>query len=338
MNPRECVIKALNHEKPELLPYVFSLEENINNAVDKEMRGTHWRDSIVNFFHNVRFPLPNRETGEDGKYVDAYGTAWESGNISRLLQPAIAKPSLRDLEWPDVDALWEHHHEELAKDLFEYPDRYRTAGISWGLFERSWTLRGFNNILMDMIAEPGFCEDLFEAIMNHQMKMTEYLLTLDIDAIFYSDDWGQQTGLIMGPDLWRRYLKPRKAKMIEQVHKAGKKTIMHCCGSVTEIMPEIIEIGLDCLESLQPEAMDVFELKRLYGKEIALWGGGPSQSLIHFGTPKEIRDRFQRLRAEMGIGGGYICAPAKSILDGTPVANAIATIEGIIGHDLERGY
>ncbi len=337
MNPRNCVIQALNHQEPELLPYAVDIEANIRDAVDREMGGTRWRDSLVNFFHGTGFPLPNRGTRADGRYVDAYGTLWEPGNIMHLLEPAMPQPTLKGLQWPDVDALWEQHHENMANTLAEQPDRYRTAGISFGLFERSWTLRGFTGILMDMAAEPAFCEDLFEAIMQHQMKMAAYLLTLDIDAIFFSDDWGQQDGLIMGPEHWRRYVKPRKAKMIEQVHRAGKTAIMHCCGSVADVMPEIVEIGLDCLQSLQPEAMDVFELKRLYGRDIALWGGGPSQSIIPFGTPDEIRASFARLRTEMAAGGGYICAGAKPIMDGTPLPNAIATAEGIIGHALQPG-
>jgi len=337
MNPRTCVVQALDHEEPELLPYSFAIDEQVRDGIDREMGGTRWRDSLIYFHHGVGFPLPNRRTQPDGKYVDAYGSAWEQGNIMHLLEPALPEPTLKGFTWPDVDALWAQHHEQLAQSLAARPQRYRTAGLSFGLFERSWTLRGFTGVLMDMAAEPAFCEELFDAIMDHQMRIVSYLLTLDIDAIWFSDDWGQQRGLIMGPDHWRRYIKPRKARMIAQVHQAGKKAILHCCGSVTEIMPDIIAIGLDCLQSLQPEAMDVFALKHLYGRDIALWGGGPSQSLIPFGTPGRIREHFRRLRDELSAGGGYICGPAKAIMTDTSVPNAIATIEGIIGHALQRG-
>lgn len=337
MRPRDYVVEAFEFREPAVLPYQWYMDQAVRDAVDARMGGTRWRDRLISFFYEDCFPLPNREIGDSGQYIDAYGSRWARGSIMHLLRPALAEPDLRGFVWPDVDALWAGHADALRARLAAHPDRYRVAGLSFGLFERGWTLRGFAEILMDMASDPAFAEALFDAIMEHQMRIVDKLLMLDIDAVWFSDDWGQQTGLIMGPALWRRYIKPRKAAMIAQVHRAGKKAVMHCCGSVMEIMPEIVEIGLDGLQSLQPEAMDPFELKRRFGRDIVLWGGGPSQSLIPFGAPDEIRAAFRRLRSEMGVGGGYICGPAKPMLAETPVENAIATMEGVVGHPLERG-
>jgi len=336
MNPRQCVFTALDRREPDRLPYFFTLEPGIEAAVNEALGGDSWREDLVTFIEVEDLAFPHRETMAGGRYVDGYGSQWESGSIMHLVRPALSKPSLGGFAWPDVDALWHESRDALKARFAGHTDRFRAVFIPFGPFERAWTLRGFTEILTDMIAEPAFCEDLFEAILHHQMDMIEHLVTLDIDAVLFSDDWGQQNGLIMGPDLWRRYLKPRMAKMIGRVHEAGKKAVLHCCGCVTEILPEIIDMGLDCLESVQPEAMDVFELKRIYGRDIAFWGGGPSQSLIPFGPPEEIQHRFKRLRDEVGAGGGYICAPAKEILDGTPVANAVAAIEGLSGTVLRR--
>jgi uroporphyrinogen decarboxylase len=337
MTPRECVITALDHQKPEILPYQLYMDPAVRDAVDREMGGRRWRDSLIPFFHETWFVYPNRETRPDGRYVDAFGSLWESGSIMHHLQPAMPEPSFKGFQWPNLDTIWDQQQPKLAEAISLNPNSYHWAAFGFGLFERAWTLRGFNEILMDLAGEPAFCEDLFDQIMEHQMKLVGLLLTLDIDAIFFSDDWAYQKGLIMGPELWRQMIKPRKARMIEQVHRAGKKAILHCCGSVMEVLPEIVEIKLDCLQSLQPEAMDVFEIKRRHGDSLALWGGGPSQSLIPFGTPAEIRAAFARLRHELGAGGGYICAPSKPLLSETPVANAVAAIEGTIGHPLPRG-
>ena len=97
-----------------------------------------------------------------------------------------------------------------------------------------------------------------------------------------------------------------------------------------DIIPEMIDIGLDVLESLQPEAMDVYEIKRCYGKHLRLWGGLGTQRLLPFGTPAEIRAEVGRLRRELGRGGGYILAPAKDLMPEVPTQNAVAVVEAFI--------
>jgi len=335
MSPRTHVIEAFQHRPPAVMPYQWDMAPVVRDAVDARLGGIRWRETLTVFMHGTDFPLPHRETRPEGTHVDAYGARWESGNIMHLAQPALAEPTLQGIQWPAIDTLWDQHADAMRRQLAEHPERYTMAGLGAGLFERAWALRGFTEVLMDMAADPAFATALFDAILEHQLQIVAKLLTLDIDAIWFSDDWGQQRGLIMGPVLWRRYIKPRKATLIEQVHRAGKKAIVHCCGTVMDILPEIIEIGVDCLHPVQPETMDPFAVKREFGQELVLWGGGPSQSLIPFGTPGEIRDCFQRLREVLGEGGGYICAPAKTMLAETPVENAIATVEGVVGHPLQ---
>jgi len=113
------------------------------------------------------------------------------------------------------------------------------------------------------------------------------------------------------------------------VHDRGKLVISHCCGSIVDILPDVVEIGLDVLESVQPEArgMNPYELKKAWGDKLAFWGGLGSQSTIPFGTPATIQAEVARLRREMGKGGGYILAPAKSLQPETPTANAAAVVE-----------
>ena len=104
---------------------------------------------------------------------------------------------------------------------------------------------------------------------------------------------------------------------------------MHCCGSVADIMPDIIEIGLDVLESVQPEAagMNPYDLKAAWGDKITFWGGLGSQSTIPFAEPEVVKQEIRHLRNEMGKGGGYILAPAKPLRPETPTENAVAIIE-----------
>jgi uroporphyrinogen decarboxylase len=96
---------------------------------------------------------------------------------------------------------------------------------------------------------------------------------------------------------------------------------------VADIIPDLIEVGLDVLESVQPEAMDPYEVKRRFGKHITFWGGLGSQSTLAFGKPAAIRAEIKRLSVEMSRGGGYILAPAKALMNGMPLENAIAAID-----------
>jgi len=235
-----------------------------------------------------------------------------------------------------MDVIFDDGYVSRALDAAdEMRDYFLVAGIGFGLFERTWALRGFTEALADAAAEPEFYDALVEAIANHQMQVIEQLLELPIDGIMFSDDWGYQKGVLIGANRWRKFLKPRLARMYQQVHDAGKTVLSHCCGSIAEIMPDLIEIGLDVIESVQPEAADMnpYELKRRYGNDLTFWGGLGSQSTIQFGNPQAIRAEIDQLRREMSVSGGYILAPAKAIQPGTPVENAAAVVEGFLNKD-----
>jgi uroporphyrinogen decarboxylase len=182
-----------------------------------------------------------------------------------------------------------------------------------------------------MLLHPDFYAALLDGILELHLQIVARLLALPVDGILLSDDWGEQRGVIMGPRLWRRFIKPRAAQFNAAVHAGGKRTFQHCCGNVTDILPEMIEIGLDVLESVQPEAMDVYAIKRRFGRELRLWGGLGTQQLIPFGSPAAIQAEVARLRQELGHGGGYILAPAKPLMQEVPTENAVAVLEAFTG-------
>ena len=211
-------------------------------------------------------------------------------------------------------------------------DHFWAVNYGWGLFERTWGLRTFQGALTDAAGEPDFYAELVARLADHHLAIVEELVDLPVDGFYFSDDWGYQRGVTLGPERWRRFIKPHWKRIYARVHEAGKYTLSHCCGSVREILPDIIEIGLDVLESVQPEAqaMDPYALKRDFGKQITFWGGLGSQSTIPFGSPAEIKGEIAHLSAEMGRGGGYILAPAKPLQPGTPPENAAAILEAFL--------
>lgn len=202
----------------------------------------------------------------------------------------------------------------------------------WGAVLWAWALRGFEEALIDAVAHPDFYNELIDKLLYHQLQILERLLDLPVDGILFSDDWGYQRGLLMGAKRWRRFLKPRVARLYARAHEAGKYVLTHCCGSIEEILPDLIEIGLDVYQSVQPEARNnnPYELKRKYGDKLTFWGGLGSQSTIPFGSPDEITSEVARLCHEMGCNGGYILSAAKPIQPGTPVENSAAVVEAFL--------
>jgi uroporphyrinogen decarboxylase len=133
----------------------------------------------------------------------------------------------------------------------------------------------------------------------------------------------------MGPHLWRKFIKPRLAELIALAKKKGKKVTLHSCGKVQEILPDLVEIGLDVFNPFQPEVMDIFAIKRQYQGRLAFWGGISIQRLLPFGTPEEVKREVKRIIEEIGKSGGYIAAPSHALPKDIPCENILAMMEVI---------
>jgi uroporphyrinogen decarboxylase len=271
----------------------------------------------------------------DDVYVrDGYGGVWRQDRRPwHLEKPPLAQPSFEGYEFPKPEVFLRPEWREQSRRVIEQtPDAFHLGELGWGLFERSWNLRGFENLLTDVVTDPDFVEEALDRLTDLYLTFVDYTADLPIDGILFGDDWGDQRGVIIGPKRWRKFLKPRWARIYERVHQHGLYTLAHSCGSVADILPDIIEIGLDVLESVQPEAagMNPYELKRKYGHNIGFWGGLGSQSTIPFGAPASIKAEVRRLKAEMGCNGGYILAPAKGLQPETPTENAAAVFEAFV--------
>jgi uroporphyrinogen decarboxylase len=193
-------------------------------------------------------------------------------------------------------------------------------------------LRGFENVLMDVVDNADFYEELLDKLLDHQMEILERLLKLPVDGVWFFDDWGYQQGVLIGPDRWRKLFKSRYEKLYRRTHDAGKYVLSHCCGSIDKILPDVIEIGLDVYQSVQPEAKNSnpYDLKKKFGKDITFWGGLGSQDMIPFRSPSEIKDEIRNLWQNMSKGGGYILGPSKEIQPETPIENIVAVVETFI--------
>ena len=167
------------------------------------------------------------------------------------------------------------------------------------------------------------------------LPLLDELVRMPVDGILFGDDWGDQRGVMLGPDRWRSLLKPLYKKLYRKVKDSGKFVLNHVCGSIVDIIPDLIDIELDVLESIQVEAggMDPYQIKQEFGSDLAFWGGLGSQSIIPFGAPDELRKEISRLRSEMAAEGGYILSCAKALQRGTPIANAVAIFEEFVAEE-----
>ncbi len=331
MRPRDFILEQIHHRQTSSVPYTLGFEGDVAERLDAHFGGQGWRDRLTPYMVTCGVvETVHAERISDTHTRDAYGVTWEHGRAMVHLEPALKTASFEGYAFPKPEVFLDADRIESARRTFQaHPDSFRVANIGWGLFEQSWRIRGFENAMADAIAEPDFYDELLGRLAELYLAFVEACADLPIDAIMFGDDWGDQRGVILGPERWRRFVKPRWAKLYEAARAQGRLVMSHCCGSVAAILPDIIEIGLDVLESVQPEPADMnpYALKEQWGEKITFWGGLGSQSLIPFGTPEAIRGEVRRLCAEMGRGGGYILAPAKPLQPDTPTVNAVAVVE-----------
>ncbi len=340
MKAREIVLAQIQHRETCPVPYTLPFEGDVAERLDAYYGGSQWRKRLTRYVDITMIVDGDKKGIVEGKgsQRDPYGSIWRTDQRAfRLERPALPEPTLAGYRWPapDVffgDAACVAGAKQFCRD--RQGQTFLGVWLGWGLFETSWGLRGFENVMMDVATETYFYEALLERIMEQYLVFIDFICTTlpEIDAIFLGDDWGDQRGVIIGPERWRALFKRRYARIYEAIHARGKLVISHSCGSVADILPDLIDIGLDVLESVQPEAqgMNPYELKKRWGDKIAFWGGLGSQSMIPFGTPLQLCDEIQHLRTEMSRGGGYILAPSKALQPGTPTENAAAILEAFV--------
>ena len=335
MKPRDMILAQIKHQR---LPTVtIPYEESVAQRLDEYYGGRDWRSKIQQFIVSYFNVDTVQETPIDDTYGrDIFGSIWRRDRRPwHLERPALQERSFDSIEFPSLECFTDPiapGKADAIRRINADRDHFHIINMGWGVFEQTWRIRGFENALVDAIEDPDFYQELVTRITDLFVGMVRFCADVPADAFFFGDDWGDQRGVILGPDRWRRFIKPAWARIYEEVHRQGKIVISHSCGSVADIMGDAIEIGLDVLESVQPEAaaMNPYELKARWGDKITFWGCLGSQSTIPFGTPDEVRAEVRRLLREMGRGGGYIFSPAKPLQPETPVENAVAIIETVI--------
>jgi uroporphyrinogen decarboxylase len=333
MTHKETVIAALNHQETMPIPFTIyptipSMEKLIqytgDPGIEKKIGSyivkTGWFGGIV--------PMKDKP----GFFTDDFGIVWDRSGVDKDIGQStkivIADPDkIKDYKIPKID---ETKIRTVIEDFIKSSDKdcFLMMVIGWSMFERSWLLMGMENVLTYMITNPDELDDFYDRNCGYLLKIVDIALGYkEIDGVYFGDDWGQQKGMIMGPRHWRRFVKPRMARLYDRVKSKGKYTLQHCCGDVKDIFPDLIEIGLDCFQTFQPEIYDIVEMKRIYGGSIAFWGGISTQKCLPWMTPEQVKKEITRVVKIMRPQGGFIAAPTHAVPYDVPPENIVAMMD-----------
>lgn len=330
MTRKEQVLAALEHRETGMVPYHMdftqqALEQLIDYTGDKNIEEK--LGANLNYIQYWGWPteIPQRP----GYFRDEFGVVWNRNGADKDIG-VVDDPLIPDLEDSDYqfpvcdEARLRAEYEELVRNK---GDRFTMAAFGFSMFERSWSLMGMENVLVSMLACPDELDAFFDKICDYFLHLVDIALEYDIDGVYFGDDWGQQHGLIMGPEHWRHFIKPRMARLYQRVRSKGKYVFQHSCGDCHEIFPDLIEIGLNCYQTFQPEVYDIAEMKRLYGNKLTFWGAVSTQQCLPYATPEGVQQEIIRIVRTLRKDGGLIIAPTHALAFDVPPENILAMAE-----------
>jgi uroporphyrinogen decarboxylase len=202
-----------------------------------------------------------------------------------------------------------------------------------GIYERTYCLMGFEEFMMESITDTESVEILMDKITDYKVAMAKRKVAAGFKVGHHGDDLGCQVGTLVSPTQFHELIKPRIARHFKVFKDAGIPMMMHSCGDVTPFLPDLIEIGLDMIEPVQP-CMGLEHIKKQFGDKLSFWGGIDTQEILPHGTPAEVAAETKRVISILGKGGRYIIAPSQEVMVDVPAANIAAMLATI---KAERG-
>lgn len=355
MKHRERVWKALTHTAPDRCPMQISFTPEFADRLRRELqmqgKALHNPHGGGNTYQ-LELALgedmlltsvgwANSYYQDQQEYVDEWGIGWKSqeystpfgnGRYTEITGHPLADDSALS-RYHAPDPARPELYTEADRVLQDFKEEYWIVGVTvTTIFECAWGLRGYERLLSDFVLNPDLAECILEMPYRFHLEAAKKLVRMGVDMIWIGDDVGMQTGMLMSPKHWRRYLKPRMANFISELKAINPqvKVAYHSDGAIYPIIPELIEIGLDVLNPIQPACMDPARLKREYGDRLCFWGSMDEQRTLPFGTPQEVQaEVLQRLKT-IGQDGGLILSPTHHVQLDTPLENFWAMVNTIL--------
>jgi uroporphyrinogen decarboxylase len=330
---KERMRRALRHEPVDRIPTQINYTQAMGQRMAARLSVTPDLLPARLDNHLLRVDVDReRRSSEDGRIAfDWWGVGFDAHQEGYVVavHPLADSRDLDACAWPDPSApgLLGQAARMIEHDGGE---RFVVPNLGFALFERAWTLRGFERFLLDMAENPRFAADLLERITEIQMALIQRFLALGVDGGYFGDDYGAQSNLLFSPRMWRTLIKPRLARMFAPFREAGLPVIMHSDGQIEAILPDLVEIGLTAINPVQPEVIDHAWLKRTFGDRLACYGGISTQTVLPQGSPQEVRQAVSDCVATLAPEGtGLVLAPSHRLMTDVPMENVEALLEAM---------
>jgi uroporphyrinogen decarboxylase len=289
--------------------------------------------SLPNFLgnHMIRVDIDSQALfSNDGRIkFDWWGVGFdvkEEGYFTTF-NPLKEHKDLDRYSWPNPD-----DPELLSKARYvveaDAGVHFVAPHIGFALFERAWTLRGFDTFLMDLALDPGYASALLDRIVEIQLVLIKRFIELGVDGGYFGDDYGAQKNMLFSPKMWRALIKPRLARLFAPFREADLPIIMHSDGQIQTILPDLVEIGLTTLNPIQPEVLNHQWLRNTFGDSLGYYGGISTQTVLPKGTPAEVKQSVRDCIAQLAPHStGLVLAPSHRLMTDIPIKNIETLIE-----------
>jgi len=360
MRHRDRVLAALHHEEPDRCPMQVSFTPEFASRLrddlglrDEDFHNPHGggntyvlertldEDMLLTSVGWANSYYATEAYSTDGvAYVDEWGIVWKNveyktrfgtGHYTEMVgHPLADDEALDSYQAPDPNR--PELYVEAERLIKQHQDEYWIVGVTvTTIFETAWALRGYEKTLLDLALNPDLVERLFQIPFRYHLTAAKRLVEMGVDMIWIGDDVGAQNRMLISPKTWRRFFKPLMATFISTLKSINTdvKVAYHSDGNISPIIPDLIEIGLDVLNPIQPRSMEPVEMKKKYGDKLCFWGSVDEQYTLPFGTPAEVeREVITRLQT-LGKNGGLIIGPTHHVQLDTPLENFWAMVHTI---------
>lgn len=329
---KERVRRAIRHEAVDRLPTQINYtgRQAVQMAAHFGVAVAALPARLDNHLRRLDLTYPERFNDDRSVKFDWWGAGFDTGEEGYFVRVSPLQER-RDLDaylWPDPHApgLLDDAARVVAADGGQH---FLMPNFGWSLFERAWSLRGMVEFFMDMAGQPAYAAALLDRIADIQVTLIERFIALGIDGGYFGDDYGGQANMLISPTMWRTLIKPRLARLFAPFKAAGLPVLMHSDGHIEPILPDLVEIGLDVYNPVQPEVCDFPWLRRTFGSRLAYYGGVSTQTTLPFGAPDAVSAAIAKAVRELAPDHtGLILAPSHRMMSDIPMGNVEALLAG----------
>lgn len=338
MTPRENMLRALRRQDPEYVPWGMDLCDSLKKKLFEE-RGAEDFYSYYELPYRYVWLQPTRLNGQyDGCYApgslpeNAWIDEWGVGHVpaglahfSSMRHPMENFTTAKEVwDFPAPDFLADYRWEGVAEQVRKIKEAgYLAAYTAIQVFEPAWYLRGLENMLVDLYEENEIGKACLERVCRIQEQVSAKIAEMGVDLIVFGDDVGTQKSMMMSKDIWHDQIRFTMERCIAAAKRVNPDVLAyyHSDGNILDIIPELIEVGVDVLNPIQPECMDPVEVKEMYGDRLSFWGTIGTQTTMPFGSAQEVAETTRRMIETVGKGGGLVIAPTHLLEPEVPLEN-----------------